>query len=303
MGYKLQRTYLLTITLPNNTIITIEPPFTLELDVQRNTLASANTASFRIYNLGPLARQSIIKDDWATQQVLYQRVELKAGYVGSVLPTIFRGNIRHAWSVREGVNWITTIEAFDGGLALINSQIQAATAAGQPKSAAIRQTLQALSKTPDGTDTHVTIGAIGNQFNGTSPRGNTLNGNAAEVANTLTGNGFFVDLEKAYALSDNEFLDVPLITIDSDSGLLGTPIREVSKVTLQMLFEPTVQMCGPVMLNSTTLASINAGFNGLYKIVGAKHSGVISDAVAGSVITELQIWKGLGILNPVAVAP
>ena len=99
--------------------LTIQNPFTLEFDVMRICLASANFASFSIYNLS-LANRNFIRKD-RQDFGLYRSILLHAGY-GDNKPTIFQGNISHAWSIREGTNFITTMECFDGGFAFENAQ-------------------------------------------------------------------------------------------------------------------------------------------------------------------------------------
>ena len=49
---KFQRKYELTLETATGSTITITDPLTLEFSITRDTLASANTADFRIFNLG-----------------------------------------------------------------------------------------------------------------------------------------------------------------------------------------------------------------------------------------------------------
>ncbi len=117
---KFGRTYKMTI---QGQYLSWTPSFptTLVFDVQRNTFASANKGTFTLYNLQLAARRDIYFDRFINDQRL--KIVLQAGYVGSpVLPTIFSGDIRVAWTQRvAGQGWITQIEAFDGGFAFYNA--------------------------------------------------------------------------------------------------------------------------------------------------------------------------------------
>lgn len=280
---KFQRSYVLTIgprfeggKLVDPNLIVIKNPFTLDFEVNRNTLASANTGNFRIYNLSENNRKKIFKDTYRTD--IYIPVNLKAGY-GTTLPTIFKGNIRHAWSVRESTNYITTIDAFDGGDAIVNGFVNKTFKKGTAKKALIKSVLDVLP--------NVTVGAIGD-FAGEISRGNSVNGNASDIASTLSNDGFFIDLEKAYCLNDNECVLGSIAVISSDTGLLGTPIREQQTLSFDMLFEPRVLAAQKISLNSITAKN----FNGTYKVISIKHHGTISEAVCGDAITSLGLWAG-----------
>lgn len=282
---KFQRNYRLLVETQNGEIIEIDPPFTMEFDIQRNVLQSTNVGSVRVYNLAKETRRKIYKDDFTYD--VYLKFQLMAGY-GATMPTIFKGNLKRAWSVREGVDFITTIEGFDGGDALINSQINEAFKSGTPTNKVMETILASFQ------NRNVSIGAIGS-FPGTLPRGNSVSGNSADLANALSKGGFFVDLEKAYCLNDSECIAGSLLVINSDSGLLGTPVRDKTTLTFDILFEPRILIGQLITLDSIT----GDNFNGDYRVISVKHRGMISEAVCGNAVTSLGLWKGLETLTVV----
>lgn len=253
-------------------ILTVTLPFTIEFDIIRNTLTSANVCQIRLYNLSEKNRNLIRYNNSNYGQ--YQPIVLRAGYGATNLPVIFSGNISAAWSVREGVNFITQIECYDGGFAFING----GTSVAFPKG--INQ--QTVIKTLAGSLPFVTLGAVGD-YPGQLTRGNSYNGNTAEILRDLTGGGFFVDGGKANALGNDEYIAATSGTtiINSATGLLNTPLLETNTVRFDMVFEPGLNVGHKILLNSST----EMNFNGEYKVIGVKHRGMISDAVCGSVIT------------------
>lgn len=271
MASKFGRNYLLSVDTRSHTTLTIQPPFTIEFDITRNTLTSANVCQIRIYNLSLNSRNQLRFN--ADNFGEYRQVVLRAGY-GANLPIIFQGNVSQAWSVREGTNFITQIECFDGGFAFNTGKTGIAFTSGIPDSAKIFSLFNELPR--------ITPGAIGN-YSKVSSRGNSFSGATPDLISGITGeNGFFIDTEKAYALGDNEFVfdSLPLV-IDARSGLLGTPILEQSIVRFDMLFEP-----GLVPGRSAELRGITETiFNGIYKITAVKHRGMISEAVCGDCVT------------------
>lgn len=303
---KSQRNFRLSIETEGDGIIVIKPPFTVEFDINRNNAPSANSAKLRVYNLSKNTRRKIAKDDW--QFNTYRRVQFEAGY-GSNLSTCFRGNARHIWSVREGVNYITSIEAFDGGDDLINGVFNDSIAAGTPNNNAIRTIIKnGLPNTTVGAISDFP-GVIGGSANG---RGATFSEHTVEIlkgSKIVKGGNFFIDNENAFLLKDSDCIEGTLPTIKSNTGLLNTPVRSEQKLFLEILFEPRIRMCQIVNINSTASIGTTAApgtldnFNGKYKVVSIHHHGMISDSVSGQAITSLGLWFGPDGSTGLAVIP
>lgn len=283
---KFQRTYSLKIQVddfskPNNTI-EVDYPLTLDLDVSRSTLASANTGNFTIYNLKEETRRRIFHDRYATN--IYRRVILSAGYQGQrPLPIIFQGNILCASSQRQGQDWLTHIECLDGGFGVVNSQASLTLPAGTKPQSAIQTLLQSLQ--------NIKPGVVGSDLGATGSRGVSFVGNSWDLINRIAGpdGNAFVDNEQANVISKNTFLplETGISLITSDTGLLNTPKRQDAIITLDMIFEPRAQVGQRVQVRS--LETIN---NGLYRVDGVAHRGTISGAVDRGVITTLSLWAG-----------
>lgn len=273
---KFGRNYELYIQTQAGDVLVVKLPFTIEFDITRNTLTSANVCQIRIYNLSLINRNQIRFN--VSNYGQFRSVLLRAGY-GTNLATIFSGNISQAWSVREGVNFITQIECYDGGFAFVNGVTNQQFPAGVPQETVIRSLASSLP--------NVKMGAIGS-YPGVLSRGNTYSGNTANILSELTGGGFFVDNGKANALGTNEYIaDVGSIgIINSKSGLLGTPVLEQTIVRFDMLFEPSLNAGQKIFLDSLT----ESNFNGQYKVTAVKHRGMISGSVAGSVITTGEFF-------------
>ncbi len=272
---KLGRNYQLQVGLANGSTLTIGMPFTLEFDITRNTLTSANVCQVRVYNLSLQNRNQIRFNvsDYGT----FRPIILKAGY-GNRLVTIFTGNISQAWSVREGVDVITQIECYDGGFAFINGESASAYPAGTRTQDIIAAEADSLPFTA--------LGSIGS-FPGTIPRGNNYVGNTANILSDLTGGGFFIDNGKANALGTNEYIqNAGYLTIDANSGLLNTPVLEQTIVRFDMIFEPAMQVGSRIKLDVLT----ESNFNGDYKVTAVKHRGMISEAVCGAAITTGEFF-------------
>lgn len=289
---KFGRNYKLNVQTQSGDTLTIELPFTLEFDITRNTLTSANVAQIRVFNLSAKNRAQIRKNVNYNNPENPRLVQLLAGY-GDNLSLLFEGNITLAWSFREGTNFVSQIECFDGGFAFINSMSSQTFPAGVEQASVIDSLVQDLA------GSGVKVGAIGS-FPGTLPRGNAYVGNTCTLLQQLTGGRFYIDNGKANILADNECIAGPVTIISPQSGLLDTPVREETYIYFNMLFEPRLLVGQQVTLQSVTADS---NINGNYKIVSLKHRGMISDAVCGDAITNVGLLQPLGSQQLTTVQP
>jgi hypothetical protein len=282
---KFNRNFRLLIQKKDGNTLEVRRPFTIEFDVHRNNFSSANVASMRIYNLSKENRASVRLDQYDYENK-NRIIEFYAGY-GDNLSLGFKGNITQAWSVREGVDFITQIESFDAGYAYNNAVTDLQFPEGTLYSSVIDSLVNSLK------NYGVERGAISN-FEGTLPRGNSYSGNTTQLLRELSGGGFFIDNGKVYMLRDNQALDLAVPTISVDNGLLGTPTLEEQYLNFDMLFEPGLRVGQIINLKSQSADH----FNGLHKIISIKHRGIISETVSGTAITSLGLSPGVFVTIP-----
>lgn len=298
---KFLRNYELSIqySVGSNPLI-IKPPFTIEFDISRHGILAINHAQIKIFNLNEDTRAKIYYDRYTDQavfndgSVLYKQIILKAGYGDSKdLPVLFKGNITQGSSLRQGDDFITTIECLDGGSAYAGAIVNMEFPAGTEQRNIL--TSIAASLAVNG----VTLGAIGN-YPGILSRGNAYSGSTMDILDQISCGGTFIDNEQVNCLGLNEVirLNSPLV-INSQSGLLGTPMKEQSYLSFTILFEPKIQVGTEVILESVT----EKRFSGFFKITSIHHRGMISSSVCGDAITEMGVLYGTQSLIPVQVGP
>lgn len=266
----------------NNNIV-ISPQFTVDFDIQRAALGSSQTATFKVYNLGEKTRRLIYADQYDAAN-RFRAIQFRAGYVGFT-PLIFNGAIKKASSAREGVNMVTTIEAWDGAFAMAAGFTSSTVVAGTPLNEILAGLATSLPRTA-GTP-------IVGDFSGTSGRGRVLFGNTWNIIRQESDNLAIIDNGQVKILKPNEAIrsDIPVIT--SVSGLLGSPARSGQTIELDMLFEPRLTLGQIVQLESIT----NSLYNGTYKVMGFSHKGTISPSVCGDAKTKVQLWLGTESIN------
>ena len=258
--------------------VTIPADLTIDFTISRQALGSSQEATFRIRNLAQATRNQIYKDPYALTE--YIAVKFQAGYVTDpVLPVVFNGFVRSATSYREGVDVITEIQAYDGGMAMANGFF-AQTVIGQT----IGQIMQTLARTLPGTSGATYIGKF--PLKGT--RGRTLMGNTWNILVQLSDGLAYIDNGDVKILNYNEAIEGTIPLIDSSSGLLGVPRRTPTMIEFDLLFEPRVILGQFIQLKSAT----NPIYNGTYKVMKILHRGTVSPAVAGDYQTSVGLFVG-----------
>lgn len=277
---------------------TFQSPLTLELDVTRGMFTSFAEGVFRIFNLNESTRRDIYQD-WSDQGN-YRSIVIRAGYRSwatvygppnpngvqdlQSLPLIFSGNITKASSQREGSSWVTQIDAWDGGFANTQSDINTPLAPGIKTTQQFEQLIAAMGST-------VSVGYIDPNLNADLLRGVSLVGPPWDKIQKMATNLYasaFIDLGKVYVIGNGTF--VPNLTggldvISAATGLLDTPQKQNTKLTFRMLFEPRLKIAQEVVLQS--IETVN---NGSYAIAGLDHVGTISDTVAGDLSTNVTCY-------------
>lgn len=284
-------------TVPDFTLFTkstlnITLPLTIEFQVSRHTYSSVNTAIIRIKNLNEAHRNFLAHDQWMNNVSDILQVQLQAGYgPGPQWPVIAKGNVIRGYSVREGVNFVTTLEIQDAGIAFANADFDQWYPAGTDVNSVILDLVGALK--PYG----VSSGAITKTLSGTLSKGVAFAGSAVDILTELANGNFWVDNGIANVITPYESLPQDILTIDAAAGLLETPLKQQSYLELKLLFEPRLAIGSVINLQSST----NATFNGLHKVVSIDHDCVISDAVSGTTITTLGLQAGVftPVLNAV----
>lgn len=276
-------------------------PKTIEFSLTRHSLGSANSCNIRVTNLGQKERNNI-RQDWSTYSTK-RIVQLNAGYGENNLPLVFSGTIQQAWSYREGVDFITNIDCQDGAFPASLSRIngnEGTFPAGTPMKTVYEKLISLLDET--------SLGLIGDSFIYDDnknlqvlQKSKSYNGNVMQNLINISGQSFFIDNGIAYVLNNNEWLNVqgsaPIIS--DASGLLSTPLLEIQTVTFDMIFEAPLKVGQLIQLQSELSPQLSSAIlnpaktgpsDNYYKITALRHKALISPAVCGDAITNVEFY-------------
>jgi len=268
------RRYQITIQTPEGVQFLIEPPISVSFEISRNALADANDMSLSIYNLARSTRNSLFKDRYSL--IEYWQIVVKAGY--DRLFTVFRGNIQESQSYRDGTNWITELQCYDGMHSIQNGQSDVSFSGETPYEDIVRGL---ISDFPT-----LNAGAIGSPAEGESVRGSAYSGSTSQILDAIVDGNYFIDLEELHILARDEILTDQVYVLD-ERQLFATPSRRDTFIDVEILFYPEVQIGRMCELRSTERV-----YNGQYKVVGLTHNVEIRGDVAGNAVTELQLDAG-----------
>ena len=101
-------------------------------------------------------------------------------------------------------------------------------------------------------------------------------------------------------LFENDVFNGDLQIINSSTGLLGTPRKQDRLIIVEILFEPRLQVGQQVQIQSNSLAQYPNTNNGIFKVVGIEHRGIISGAVGGeckTVVSCLLPFEKINVVN------
>lgn len=260
---------------------TLQSPLTCRFRVNSNSLMSCGMAVFQLYNLSAESRNDIYKD--AYSQSTYKRVAFEAGYSEEpTTPVIFTGNVLTAFSYRQGSDWITEIQALDGGFAIDNGTIKLTVPSPYNLERVLTTVVQSMP--------HVKLGLIGS-FDITNTRGISFSGSPwdliCQLILPLQGMAF-INNEKVYILRQWEYLNMPIVVerISAETGMIGTPRMQESIVKVRMIYEPRLEIN-----QSVELQTLESRMNGDYKILGLIHAGTISGSVCETLETEATLFQ------------
>lgn len=271
----------LPIALQANKQVTIRLPITVEFEISRQNQSSAQTATFRLYNLSEPTRKALQKDIWRYQN---RAIQFRAGYrspAGDFMPLCFNGQVSSANSYRENgsVDFVTEIEAFDGGLAMTLGTVAFSQAAGITSG----QTLKKLAASMP----YLTGTAIIGSFPAVSKRGEVFLGNTWDLIQQKSDGTAVIDNGQLKALHPWEVMQGEIRVISAETGLLGSPRRGDQTLDLETIFEPALTLNQQIEVRSTTTPQ----YNRLWKVVGFDHHGRISESgSSGDALTSVRLF-------------
>lgn len=264
----------------------------ISFEVVKATDSTPNSATIKIYNMSP-DNQSKIKKEFTD-------VFLSAGYEDNVR-LVFRGNIRHAYTYREGNDIITEIDAGDGDRDYREAVMNETLAAGTTDKQLIER---AASSMTNGT----TLGYT-DASDKARTRGKVLTGNTRNVLSKIaTGSNATWSIQDGVLqlVSVAGVLPTEAIVLNNDTGLLKAPKITEDGVETISLLNPEIAINGRIKVNNRDVDTRppgggadsggpdkkplpNLSADGFYKVIKLTHKGDTHGSEWTSVATAVAL--------------
>lgn len=254
----------------------VKYPLTIEFTINKGINNKINEGNFKIYNLSKDKTDNIFQDyfDYKTRRQIF----FEGGYNNSTT-LCFSGDIYEAYSERQGTDIITTINAREGGWNVDDSYFSQAFSQQSKESDVITALI---------TNLGFKKGVIQTELKQQNGRGETIEGKTYQILEDRYPNQVFINGETINILDNNQYIKTKEIKkITSASGLLSTPKKQNNIMSIEMLFDPSINLGELIEVDS----EVNKYFNGQYKIIGYTHTGTIG-GLKSNATTSLQLSLG-----------
>jgi hypothetical protein len=190
--------------------------FDFEFEVEKTLKPEPNTCAIRLYNVAAATRQQL-------SGVQKLSVQLDAGYQGN-LTTLYLGEVRAAWTERQGPDFITHIESGDGEKQFQGSRLNASYGPKVPLAAALQNILKQLGL---GAGNSVQIIAKLSAQGVTTLQGGALTGSAARRMTDIcrsAGLEWSIQDGAVQLLQQGAVLNgATAFQLEADTGLIESP--------------------------------------------------------------------------------
>jgi hypothetical protein len=262
--------------------------------ITNNDTMPPNRAEIRVYNVSPTTAKQITQE--------FTQVSLQGGYGTGNFGIIFSGDIKRFYVGKErNTDTYLGISASDGDLLYNFGIVNASLKGGSTPAQRLDTIIDALNSQVDTQQQKLSVNPtaydILNATGGILPRGKVLFGMARayldELANTAQArwsiqNGQFV------LVQDTSFLPGTIITLNSQTGLIGQPEATDQGIQAKTLLNPLIRVGSRVQINNelinkafVTQSGRETGYpnygdlfypatatnDGIYRVLVAEHSG------------------------------
>lgn len=231
--------------------------FRVTFSVDKSAAEQPNTAKIEIYNLSDTTVSQIMEKKLT-------RIVLQAGYEGNYA-VIFDGNIISATHVRNGADFVTSIQAGDGDEAYCYAVVSQSLASGSSQ-------LDVANVAVGKFEEKGTRGAETGGIDAVTkyPRGRVLYASAREVARLVAKTSdcqwSIQDGRVVFCKTQNALPDRIAFYLTPESGLVGSPVIDKDGLTAVCCLNPKLKIYDPLKVDSRYI-------KGTYKILSVKHDG------------------------------
>lgn len=243
----------------------------ISFSIEKTITSEPNSCRIEIYNLNDKNRNLIANK-------IFNKVVLSAGYDEPRL--IFAGEIISAYTKRNDLDNVSTLECGDGQTDYAKTRIYTTLKAGAKDSDIVNMCLKSMTSSKNGVVDLPKDKAL--------PRCKVLSGNVRDYLKTVSKNNdanWHILDGKLNVLPKDKVLNTgEVFVLSQETGLIGSPEKTDEGLKITCLLNPKLNIGGLVRVKS-----ILEEYSGDYKILKVIHSG---DFVNDTWQTELIVTNG-----------
>lgn len=239
---------------------TLRVVFTIEKTKDK----APNRAMIDVYNLSESNRELL--KQYAGDKAQDFPVIVEAGYMNK-REMLFKGDILTADSFSENTEWLTPIEASDGGKKYASKRFSKSYGPGTTVVSMLREVITAFEIGPGNALAQLAISPRG--FT-TFQKGVVVEGKISNILDkyiSSAGYQWSIQDEQLMLVGPGQANQEPVVSLDQNTGLVGSPEKgEKGKIVFRALLQSSIRPGRRVLITSRTA-------NGTFVVERAKYTG------------------------------
>jgi hypothetical protein len=227
-------------------VTTLRVAFNITKDSNRDP----NKAEITLYNLNLAHRQ--LFQQYADVELQTWPVTVEAGYIGT-RQLIFLGDIQNVSSHKEGVTWITTIQASDGGKKYASARFNQSFGPGSSVVTVLSAVILAFGIGPGNAIKQIAKSPRG--FT-TFAKGVVVSGRISDILDkyiSSVGYQWSIQDNQLQVLQPSQATGEPVVLLNQYTGLIGSPeMSEKGKITFRSLLQGSIKPGRRLAIESNT---------------------------------------------------
>lgn len=222
----------------------------VKFEIEKTSESTANTAKIQVFNMNPTNRGRLEEKNLT--------VILRAGYAGldetPVEEIIFKGSISKTQTVKQGPDYISTIECGDGEKALLGRHLDKSFESGTTLQTVVNELKTAMG---------ITVASIKDLTSEQFVNGGALSGKIKDLLDTVTkrmGLTWNIQDEELHIQAPTTVDETEAILVSAQTGLISEPIKREDGIEILSFLNPKLRPNRTIKIESNKLDSAQSFF-------------------------------------------
>jgi hypothetical protein len=200
----------------------------IKFNIEKTSESTSNTAKIQVFNMNPTNRGRLEEKDLI--------VILRAGYAGineePIEELIFKGNVSKTQTIKQGADYVSTIECGDGEKALLEKHLDKSFESGTKLTAIIDELKNTLG---------LAVADIKDITTEQFVNGGSISGTVKNILDKLTermGLTWNIQDEELHIQSPTTVNETEAVLVSAQTGLISEPIKREKGIEVLSFLNP-----------------------------------------------------------------